>query len=347
MAKSIRESPNSLIETIPWPAALISASGRVSRVNAPMQARGVQLVPRQTRHFGSVFPEYLDVMHGDPCWRLAQDASVSRNTPTGTVFEHIWLRPFGAKSLFIAVDETRLHDLESGYAQNARLASLGFLLASVSHEINNPLSVISSMVQILESKRGVSNEVRQRGASLIAENSRRLLLITRKLTSFARVADTVAKPFSVDTAIDEAFLQVRHDSLGESVQFDHQRDPRAIVLGYQDQIQQVFFNLFLNSAQAMKGHGTICVMTDRGSSGAISVTVSDTGPGIPSTNLGRIFEPFFTTKASGEGVGLGLAICNEILHEHRGTLTAKTGTAGGAVFQVTLPLAPNASVDAR
>jgi signal transduction histidine kinase len=346
MANPIRESPNLLIDTIPWPAALISESGRVLRMNALMQARGVPLAPRRTRHIKSVFPEYVDALRGDPCWRVAQEVATSRPTPTGTVFEHIWIRPFGARSLLIAVDETRLHDLESGYAQNARLASLGFLLASVSHEINNPLSVISSMVQILESKRGVSDEVRQRGASLIAENSRRLLLITRKLTSFARVADTMAKPFSIDTAIDEAFLQVRHDSLGESVRFDHQRDPRAIVLGYQDQIQQVFFNLFLNSAQAMKGHGTISVMTDRGTSGALSVMVSDTGPGIPSTNVGRIFEPFFTTKASGEGVGLGLAICNEILQEHRGTLTVKAGTVGGAAFQVTLPLAPDVIVDA-
>ena len=253
--------------------------------------------------------------------------------------ERIWLRRFASLSCLIVADESRLHELESGYAQNARLASLGFLLASVSHEINNPLSVISSMVQILQSKRGVSNEVRQKGASLIADNARRLLLITRKLTSFARVADTVRKPFSIDTAIDEAFLQLRHDSLGESVRFDHQRDPKATVLGYQDQIQQVFFNLFLNAAQATRGTGTISVATERVASRSLSVTVSDTGPGIAALHLARIFEPFFTTKPSGEGIGLGLAICNEILQEHRGSLAVKNNLFGGATFQVTLPLA--------
>jgi signal transduction histidine kinase len=119
---------------------------------------------------------------------------------------------------------------------------------------------------------------------------------------------------------------------------EHQRDERAIILGYQGQMQQVFFNLFLNAAQAMKGHGTISVTTELVAPATLIVTVSDTGPGIPAFHFDRIFKPFFTTK-SGSGIGLGLAISDEIVHEHSGAIIARNMTGGGALFQVTLPVA--------
>jgi signal transduction histidine kinase len=339
MDQGVRSSLDPLIDVLPWPAAAIAASGRVTHVNPPMEERGIRLLERTDRHVRSLFPAYCDLMEGDPPWLTPQVVTVGRQASTGPVHEKVWLRRSGPDACMIVIDETRLHELERGYAQNARLASLGFLLASVSHEINGPLSAISSMIQILQSKRGVSNEVRQKGTTLIAENSRRLLLITRKLTSFARVDDTVRGPFCLDSAIDEAFLQLRHDSLGETVDFEHQRDPAALVVGYQHQLQQVFFNLFLNAAQAMKGRGTISVVTERVLPAQVSVAVSDTGSGIPSLHLRRIFEPFFTTKPRGDGMGLGLAISNEIVQEHGGTLVATNHAGGGALFRLTLPLA--------
>ncbi len=333
---------DSFIDILPWPAAVVVESGRVTHVNPTMEARGMRLAEREEHHVRSLFPEYCAALQGDPPWLTPQEVDVVRQSGEGPVHEKVWIRPFGSRSCMIVCDQTRLQELEAGYAQNARLASLGFLLASVSHEINNPLSAISSMVQILQSKRGVSSEVRQKGTRLIAENARRLLLITRKLTSFARVDDTVRNRFSIDTAIDEAFLQVRYDSLGETVEFDHQRDPKAIVLGYQDQMQQVFFNLFLNAAQAMRGRGTISVVTERMAPVGVTVTIRDTGPGIPALHLPHIFEPFFTTKPSGDGIGLGLAISHEIIHEHGGNIIARHDPAGGTLFQLALPLASEA-----
>ena len=165
---------------------------------------------------------------------------------------------------------------------------MGFLLASISHEIGSPLSVISSATQILQSKRGFTKDVRQKGIALIADSVRRMLLITRKLTSFARVSNTACREFAVDAAIDEAALQLHHDSLGETVSIDHQRAPNAIVLGQRDELQQVFFNLFLNAAQAMKGQGSIRVVTRPGPGNQIYVTVSDTGPGIEPEILRRV-----------------------------------------------------------
>ena len=343
MTNTVLNSLESLIDVLPWPAAVVADSGQVTHLNPAMEARGLHLAPHQTPHVRSLFPEYSAALQSDPPWLTPGQVDVERQSASGPVHERIHVFRHGSKSGMIVCDETRLHELEAGYAQNARLASLGFLLASVSHEVNNPLSAISSMVQIIQSKRGVSSEVRQKGTNLIAENTRRLLLITRKLTSFARVDDTVRTRFSMDTAVDEAFLQLRYDSMGETVEFEHQREPAAIVLGYQDQAQQIFFNLFLNAAQALKGRGTISVITECVAPAEVSVTVSDTGPGIPEPYLTRIFEPFFTTKPSGDGIGLGLAICNEIVHEHGGSIAAKSNPAGGALFQLRFPLA----VDAR
>ena len=199
---------DSFIDILPWPSVLIADTGCVTRLNPPMEAAGVRLSERGENHFRSLFPQYLAAVQGDPPWLKAQEAEVTRQTAFGPLHERLWIRRLGAGSLMVVSDETRLRELEAGHAQNARLASLGFLLASVSHEINNPLSAISSIVQILQSKRGVSSEVRRKGIAEIAENTRRLLLLTRKLTSFARVDDTTRARFSIEYARNDTMETV-------------------------------------------------------------------------------------------------------------------------------------------
>jgi len=330
-----------IVDSLPWPAFLVSEAGKVTHLNAQMRAHGARLEGRADLHVRCVFPEYYDALQGECPWLVSQEADVVVVRGNAPVREKLWLRKLRAGAVLIIVDQTRLHELESGYAQNARLASMGFLLASISHEIGSPLSAISSVTQILQSKHGVASEVRQKGIALVADNVRRMLLITRKLTSFSRVSDPVRREFAVDDSVEEAALQLRYDSLGETVSIDHQRAPDAVILGHQDELQQVFFNLFLNAAQAMRGRGSIVVVTRRGPSNQIYVTVRDTGPGIEPKNLGHVFEPFFTTKPAGEGLGLGLAISSEIVHEHGGKLTTSASAHGGATFQLQLPSAPH------
>jgi signal transduction histidine kinase len=338
MTKACRHNLDSFIDILPWPSALIADTGCVTRLNSAMEDLGFRLSGQGENHVCSLFPEYVAALQGDPRWLTPQEAKVTRETAFGPSHERLWIRRLEAGSLMIVSDETRLQELEASHVQNARLASLGFLLASVSHEINNPLSAISSIVQILQSKHVVSSEVRRKGIARIAENTRRLLLLTRKLTSFARADDTTRTRFSIDTALEEAFLQLKYDRLGETVALEHQRDERAIVLGYQGQMQQVFFNLFLNAAQAMTGRGTIAVTTTLAGSTTVTVTIDDTGPGIAADHFDDIFKPFFTTKPGG-GIGLGLAISNEIVDEHGGRIVAANKPHGGARFEIALPLA--------
>ena len=171
MVSGTRHSLESFIAVLPVPAMLINGAGRVTHVNPAMEAAGIPLPDRGDNQLRLLAPDYWAALQGDPRWLRKQEAEVTRQTPYGPVHEKLWLRRLGTRSLMIVADETRLRELEAGHAQNARLASLGFLLASVSHEINNPLSAIGSIVQILQSKRGVSTEVRQKGIAQIADNA--------------------------------------------------------------------------------------------------------------------------------------------------------------------------------
>ena len=222
-------------------------------------------------------------------------------------------------------------------AQTQRLASLGFMLASVCHEISNPLAAIHSMLQILQSKRGVSPETLDKGLASIASNIARVLAITRKLGDFSRVGADAPAPIAVDAAVESALALLRYSEQGPEVAVDYRGAPGAAVLARAGQLEQVIFNILLNAAQAMRGRGRIEIAA-RATGENVVLSIRDTGPGIPAEHLARVFEPFFTTKPAGEGTGLGLAISSEIAHELGGTIRASNPPEGGACFEVTLPL---------
>jgi C4-dicarboxylate-specific signal transduction histidine kinase len=221
-------------------------------------------------------------------------------------------------------------------AQTQRLASLGFMLAAVCHEVSNPLAAVSSMLQILQSKRGVTPETLEKGLASIAANVARVHAITRKLGEHSRVGSEAPAPLAIDEAVETAVTLLQQTDGGRNVQVQYQGVPGVAVVARPGELEQVLFNIFLNAAQAMQGEGRIETST-RLENGQIELRVRDTGPGIAAEHLGRVFEPFFTTRRAGEGTGLGLAISYEIVHELGGTLSAANHPQGGALFQVSLP----------
>jgi len=223
-------------------------------------------------------------------------------------------------------------------AQTQRLAALGFMLAGVCHEVSNPLAAIHSMLQILQSKRGVSRETLEKGLASIGGNIARVLAITRKLGDFSRVGGEPQVPVAIDGAMDAATVLLRHSDQAPAVTLQYRGARGATVLARPAQLEQVLFNLLLNAAQAMRGAGPIDVQVRQEGASAI-IAIRDAGPGIPAEHLPRVFEPFFSTKPAGEGVGLGLAICNEIVQELGGAMHAYNPPQGGACFELTLPLA--------
>jgi C4-dicarboxylate-specific signal transduction histidine kinase len=207
----------------------------------------------------------------------------------------------------------------------------------VCHEISNPLAAIHSMLQILQSKRGVSPETLDKGLASIASNTARVLAITRKLGDFSRVGGDAPAPLAVDEAMEAAIALLRHAEHGPEVAVAYRGAPGATVLARPGQLEQVMFNILLNAAQAMHGKGRIDIAA-RAEGGKVVLSIRDSGPGIPAAHLGRVFEPFFSTKAPGEGTGLGLAISSEVVHELGGAIRASNREEGGARFEITLPL---------
>jgi signal transduction histidine kinase len=211
------------------------------------------------------------------------------------------------------------------------------MLAGVSHEISNPLAAIHSMVQILQSRRGVTPETLEKGLDSIAGSVARVLAITRKLGNFSRSAGEAPEPQALDAAVSEALTLLRQSRFGDAVHVTYDGMPEAMTRARPGELQQVFFNVLLNAAQAMDGKGSIEVRAERVGPRQLRVRMHDDGPGIPEHVLTRIFEPFFTTKPPGEGTGLGLAICYEIVQEVGGSMSAVNHPGGGACVDIVLP----------
>lgn len=333
----LRDTLTPFADSVPWPVIVVDEPGIVMYLNAAMRASGRELPASGSRAFQHLFPDYFAALAGDPCWLKQQETVISRSvSPILQIHQRVWVRRLPKGACLIVVDETHLNHLESTHAQTARLASLGFMLASVSHEISNPLAAVHSILQVLQSKKENSPETLEKGLRNIASSVRRILAITRKLNGFARVGNAAATAFPVDSAIEEAATLFSYDSLGETTELLHEHNADAWVFGHADQLHQIFHNIFLNAAQAMHGTGSISVKTTLLPQ-LIEIAIRDTGPGLAPDVQSKVFDPFFTTKPSGEGTGLGLAISHEIAHEHNGSIRADNHPEGGAVFVVTLP----------
>ncbi|MBI2311910.1 MAG: two-component sensor histidine kinase [Betaproteobacteria bacterium] len=323
-------------DALPWPAMLLDGEGRVVHLNPAAAARaGGKLRGRPPLE--QLFPEYGAALRGNEPWLGERETELTRETPLGPVHERLWLRPLSGGACLVVADETRMRELEATDAQTARLASLGFMLAGVCHEVSNPLAAIYSMVQILQANPGLSPETLEKGLANIAANVKRILDVSKRLSDFSRVGDAPRSRFAVDMVVEEALVVLRQDHRFAEIEISHRPDPESVVLGNPGQLQEVFFNLFINAMQAMQGRGRIAVVTRHPVPERVEVEVRDNGPGIPPEHLPRLFEPFFTTKPVGQGSGLGLSISNEIVHEHGGAIRVANHPEGGACFVIELP----------
>jgi len=332
------EDISSFLDSLPWPVILVDEAGRVVHASRQLSARmavGDIMAPHT---LSKSFPEIYSALRGEVPWLTVQDVEISRQVPEGTVHEHILVRRMPGGACLVILDRTREREREMTDAQTMRLASLGFMVAGVCHELSNPLASIYSMVQILQSNPDIPHEALGKGLTNIATNVKRMLDVSRRLVGFSRAGDESRIPFPVDEAVDDAVTVLRQDRHFGQIQFEHRPDLGAVTFGNQGQVQQIFYNILLNAIQVMQGRGRLSVQTRRPAAGQIEVLVRDSGPGIPPALLPKIFEPFFTTKPIGDGTGLGLSISSEIAHEHGGRISVENDTGAGACFRVQLPL---------
>jgi len=219
-----------------------------------------------------------------------------------------------------------------------RLASLGKLAGEISHELNNPLGGILLYGEMLKEELPPEPRLHELLEKMLSL-ARRCKVIARALLDFGKPERGKKEWVNLNEIILKIYDLISEYQVFRRVKFVFNLD-KGLPLYYANatQMEQVFLNLFTNAAEAMKGEGVIEVET-KGRDDKIVMKVRDSGPGIPVEILPYIFDPFFTTKKTGKGMGLGLSICHSIIKRHGGHIKVENAQGGGALFEITLPLA--------
>ena len=222
--------------------------------------------------------------------------------------------------------------------QRGKYAALGELAAGVAHEINNPLFAILSMVEFLLEDAEPGTKAHKRLA-LIQQTGLEIKEIVRALLEFARERADEHLLLSLEEITRKTVELVRRTSLVKDVEIVERYDAGpTLVRGSAGQLKQILLALVTNAQHAVSPGGVITLELSR-ENGRVSVTVTDTGPGIEEALLLRIFEPFFTTKRALGGTGLGLSVSLGIAKMHGGELIVASPPGGGASFTLELPAA--------
>ncbi len=225
-----------------------------------------------------------------------------------------------------------------------RMAAKGEMAAEIGHELRNILSAISARAQMIakDSDRGVYANV-ERNTQVILEQSKRMETMSRGLMDFSR-AELSIERVDLNGLIQRTVELMRTQNRFDGVAWDLRlSETNPELRADPGQLQQVLINLFMNAADAMKElkeHDArareIAVQTSRDEGARlVTIVVSDTGPGIPASNLSRVFEPHFTTKPTGHGFGLSTSY--RIIENHKGRIVAESPPGRGACFTITLP----------
>lgn len=239
------------------------------------------------------------------------------------------------------VDVTNSRALHSRLVQSEKMAAIGLLAGNIAHELNNPLTGIRSLAQILgtelESGSQVAEDIKE--VERAAERSQKII---ENLLDFSR-GGTEEKQVRVSlNDIVNRTLPMLKTAMREHRSEIHLSEKSAMVRVEPHLMQQVVFNLVNNACQAMKEPGTITVETtvneDAVMGNWFELHIKDTGDGIPPEIIDNIFEPFFTTKSVGEGTGLGLSMSQSIIQKFGGQILVESSPGQGSEFIVRLPV---------
>jgi signal transduction histidine kinase len=222
--------------------------------------------------------------------------------------------------------------------QNERLAVMGRLLATVSHELNNPLQAIQNALFLLKEETDFSPQAQQDLEIVLAESERMANMIERLRATYRPIQAEDFIPTDVNKIIEDVYALISTHLRHNQIVFEFCPDPEISVIPLlADQIRQVVLNLLMNAVESMTTGGKLTVVTTLlPASDEILIAISDTGRGIPPDLLPNIFEAFVTNKE--RGTGLGLTISYDIVMKHHGRVIAENNPDGGALFKVWLPI---------
>lgn len=232
--------------------------------------------------------------------------------------------------------EEHLAQREKELIQSKKLAAIGTLASGVAHELNNPLNNIYTTSQRLLKKAGDDcPPVIRKSLHDIYNETMRVKKIVGDLLGFARGRDPHFRQVELGGIIEGVYRHLVNSAALEKIRFTLDIHPREVVVeADQEQLEQVFINLFTNAVDAMSGEGELVVLVNEAEED-VRIKISDTGRGMSTETAEKIFEPFYTTKD--KGTGLGLAIVFNIIQKHSGRIDVESAEGRGTTFKITLP----------
>jgi C4-dicarboxylate-specific signal transduction histidine kinase len=239
-----------------------------------------------------------------------------------------------SQMLLLIQDITELKLAEEKLIQSEKIAALSRLSAGVAHEIGNPLTSISSYVQILDGMEG-KDEFTSKTLEVISKNINRIVSIVKKMASFTKTHETELREHNVRDLLKATLDLVRYDRRSRNIELKLSvPDELNPVLVDDNQLEQIFLNIILNAIDAMS-EGGMLEISAADNDGEVSISFKDTGSGIPPDQLEHVFEPFFTTKES--GTGFGLSVSYSIIKSFGGEIDVQSSPGHGTTFTVRLP----------
>jgi signal transduction histidine kinase len=221
--------------------------------------------------------------------------------------------------------------------QNERLAVAGQLLASVSHEMNNPLQAIQNALFLLKQEEDFSTQGKQDLEIILSEVERMGTLLNRLRATYRPIHSEDIEEIQINNIVEDTYALTSTHMRHNDIIFEFHPDPQLpTIRGVADQIRQVMLNLFINAIESMQTNGHLTVITQQSpDEDQVLLSIVDTGTGIDPEILPKIFEPFFTSKKT--GTGLGLSITSDIVQQHGGEIQVENNEQGGATFTVRFP----------
>jgi len=234
-------------------------------------------------------------------------------------------------------DVTEQKILEQQLVRSQKMESIGTLAAGIAHEVGNPLTSISSLVQVIQ--RTTADEFAKDKLGLIKDQINRIARIIRDLVDFSRPSAYVIKPTDVNKVIREALNIVQYGKKVKDIAFTLElADDLPNLSVVPDQLAQVFINILMNAVDSLEGKAGSIWIQSRANDEHVEVLVKDTGKGIAPDDREKIFEPFFTTKAVGQGTGLGLWVSYGIVQSFGGGIRVDSEPGRGSTFGIQLPI---------
>jgi PAS domain S-box-containing protein len=351
----LKEFNESIVESVNVGLLAVDEAGRITRCNSTFEEmlglkREEAMGKRVEEIFDEGFVSNLENILGSSRWHLTEIRHAYKmhtiSARGKSLILNVAVAPLRSVShsqsggIVVFENVTSRVKLEETLQQSEKLSSIGLLAAGVAHEVNTPLTGVSSYTQMLL---GMIPETDPKHALLkkVQKQTERASNIASNLLNFSRSGGSGDfHEIGINKLLDDT-LQLLEPQMRKS-QIEVVKNYAADlpeICGNAGKLQQVFTNLILNSRDAMLEGGLLTLETKRENEGQIVIVVSDTGTGIPPEEIKKIYDPFFTTKGVGSGTGLGLAVSYGIVQEHRGTIEAQSEVGVGTSFRLTFPIA--------